>query len=411
MQKFQAFFKQIVANIEDYPLPLKRYLLLFLAILSIRLCLEFFANHRLFRFEDVLHIGLWFIFIVGAFMLQLHLFSKVKIEQIVKLVVCCFSIALTAPIIDLLISQGKFSKMNYLSVNSYTDIAWSYLTIGGASLNRGATIGIRIEIVLLVFASFNYMYLKTKSLLRTFIATFSIYTVLFLSGTVPFFMGKLNVLFQLTYGPDDQSSIYLLFTLDVLIFLFLAFRYNRKLIPFRFSIRSVVRIITSIGLIVLGAYLARKNYPTNWVLDPTTLYYFPLLAIVLVLLVAYESYGRSNHHSTNQFHLQNGLLILLLCTSACISFYTSFAVMLSWSSLFILYEKPLLFSSIPFLAALFNAFLMTSYLVIGYLTFDAPMVGIDSIVLLLTLIVSFSVNLGYYYLNQYIYKNKTARGI
>lgn len=155
MQKLQSFFKQTVDKIEDYPLPLKRYLLLFIAILSLRLCLEFFANYRLFQSDDVMHIGLWFLFIVQAFMVQLHLFSKVKVEQIVKLVVCCFSIALTAPLIDLVVSQGKFSKMNYLSVNSFSDIAWSYITIGGASLSRGATLGIRIEIVLLVIASFN----------------------------------------------------------------------------------------------------------------------------------------------------------------------------------------------------------------------------------------------------------------
>lgn len=411
MKKFQAFFKQIVAKIEDYPLPLKRYLLLFLAILAIRLCLEFFANNRLFRFEDVLHIGLWFIFIVGAFMLQLHAFSKVKIEQIVKLVVCCFSIALTAPIIDLLISQGKFSKMNYLSINSYADIAWSYVTIGGASLNRGATIGIRIEIVLLVLASFNYIYLKTRSVLRTIIGTLSIYTVLFLSGTIPFFMGKINELLHLTYSTNDQSSVYLLFTLDLLIFLIIAYRYNRKLIPFAFSTLSFVRTISALSLVVIGAYLARKNYPTNWLLDPTTLYYFPLLVILLALLFAYEKYGRSNQHLSDQFTIQNGILLLLFCTSACISFYTSFAVMLSWSLLFILYEKPLLFSSIPVLAALFRSFLMVTYLFIGYLTFGAPMVGIDSFVLFLTLIVSFSINLGYHYLNQYIYKNKTTQGL
>ena len=242
MRKIQAFFKQTVAQIEDYPLPLKRYLLLFIAILSLRLCLEFYANNRLFQANDVLHIGLWFLFIVQAFMVQLHLFSKVNVEQIVKLVVCCFSIALTAPIIDLVVSQGKFSKMNYLSVNSFSDIAWSYITIGGASLTRGATLGIRIEIVLLVIASFNYVYLKTGNIWRALAGTFSIYTILFLSGAIPYFLGKINTVFHLTYGPNDQSSSYLLFTLDILLFLFLAYRYNRKMISFKFDFSIIFRL-------------------------------------------------------------------------------------------------------------------------------------------------------------------------
>lgn len=405
MQKIQSFFKQTVAKIEDYPLPLKRYLLLFIAILSLRLCLEFYANNRLFQATDVMHIGLWFLFIVQAFMLQLHLFSKVNVEQIVKLVVCCFSIALTAPIIDLLISQGKFSKMNYLSVNSFSDIAWSYITIGGASLSRGATLGIRIEIVLLVIASFNYVYIKTGNFWRAMAGTFSIYTVLFLSGAIPYFLGKINTVFNLTYGVDDQSSSYLLFTLDIGLFLFLAYRYNRKMISFTFDFSIIFRLIGSLALIVFGAYLAKKSYPDNWILDPTTLYYFPLLAVVFFLLNVYENFGKQRLTKENgDFTLQNGLLLVLVCTSACISFHTLFAVLFTWGMLFFLYEKPLRFINIPYLSPLLQAGLMFGYLLIGFMAFRAPMVGMEISVIFFTLIVSFSIYLVMFYLNRYIYK-------
>lgn len=405
MQKIQSFFKQTVAKIEDYPLPLKRYLLLFIAILSLRLCLEFFANHRLFQADDVMHIGLWFLFIVQAFMLQLHLFSKANVEQIVKLVVCCFSIALTAPIIDLLVSQGKFSKMNYLSVNSFSDIAWSYITIGGASLSRGATLGIRIEIVLLVIASFNYVYLKTGNIWRALAGTLSIYTVLFLSGAIPYFLGKINTAFDLTYGANDQSSSYLLFTLDIALFLFLVYRYNRKMISFQFDFSLIFRIIGSISLVVLGAYLARTAYPTNWMLDPTTLYYFPLLAILLLILYTYENYGKQQLKSeAPDFTIQNGILLVLICISSCISFHTLFAVLFTWGMLFFLYEKPLRFINIPYLSPLLQAGLMFGYLLIGFMAFGAPMVGMDTSVIFITLIVSFSTYLVMFYINRYIYK-------
>ncbi len=405
MRKIQAFFKQTVAQIEDYPLPLKRYLLLFIAILSLRLCLEFYANNRLFQANDVLHIGLWFLFIVQAFMVQLHLFSKVNVEQIVKLVVCCFSIALTAPIIDLVVSQGKFSKMNYLSVNSFSDIAWSYITIGGASLTRGATLGIRIEIVLLVIASFNYVYLKTGNIWRALAGTFSIYTILFLSGAIPYFLGKINTVFHLTYGPNDQSSSYLLFTLDILLFLFLAYRYNRKMISFKFDFSIIFRIVGSIGLVVLGAYLARKAYPDNWMLDPTTLYYFPLLAILLLVFHTYENFSKQQLTTESRdFSIQNGLLLALVCISSCISFHTLFAVLFTWGMLFFLYEQPLRFIHVPYLSPLFQSGLMFGYLLIGFMAFNAPMVGMDSTVIFLTLIISFSIYLGIFYINRYIYK-------
>lgn len=397
MQKLQLLFQRTVRTIEDNPLPLKRYLLLFLAILVIRLCLEFFANQRLFRSEDVVHISLWFIFIVEAFMLQLHLFTKTDPARIIRLVVCCFSIALTAPIIDLVISQGKLSKMNYLSMHSLTDAAWSYVTIGGASLSRGATIGIRIEIVLLVLASFNYIYLKTKSLLRALLGTLSIYTVLFLSGAVPFFLGLINGLFHLTYGPDDQSSVYLLFTVDIALFLVLVLRLKQKTVPFLFSTLVLLRFVLSAGLVVLGALLARKQYPDSWHADPTTIYYFPLLLLIVCLLNYYDQYGRGRRPETPQrFNMQNGLFLVLLLTGWYVSFHTCFAVLLAWGIQFLLYEEPLRFMRIPYLSAVLQACLSCTFLLIGFQAFGAPMIGIATGIFFLVLIASFLIHLTAY---------------
>jgi hypothetical protein len=401
MQKFQVFFKRTVALIEEYPLPLHRYFFLFGAILGVRLCLEFFANHRLFRIDDVIHIGLWFLFIIEAFMLQLHLFSKVEVERIVKLVVCCFSIALTAPLIDLLVSQGKFSKMNYLTFHTNADILWSYLTVGGASLSRGATIGIRIEIVLLVLASFNYLYIKTGSLFRTLLGTWSIYTVLFLSGAVPFFLTMINDALHLTYGPEDQSSVCLLFTIDLLLFLVLALRHNRRIVPFRLSYGLLFRIVSTFGLVIFGVFLARRNYPDNWHPDPTTIWHFPLLALVVLLLIAYENYARSEREKS-AFLVGNVFLFLLVCTSACVSFHTCFATILAWGLIFFLYEQPLVFTRIPVLAQLIRAAQACACVFIGMMAFGSPMTGIGSTTLFAILSISFSIHLGYFYINRYI---------
>jgi len=393
MKQFQKLFKKIVDIIEGNTLPLKRYLFLFLAILSVRLCLEFFSNQRLFRAEDAIHIGLWFTFIVVAFMIQLHLFSGEKMEKIVRLVVCCFSIALTAPIIDLIVSQGKLSKMNYLSINSFSDIAYSYITIGGASLSRGATLGIRIEIVLLVFASFNYVYAKTGNILKSILGTFSIYTVLFLSGAIPFFLGKINDLLHLSYTPDDKSSIYLLFTLDLFFILFIVYRFKRKSVSFDITWQAIVRLVAAIGLIAYGGWLALKDYPMNWKLNPTTLYYFPLLIVLTGTLWLFDHFGRNNKFNSDHFGLQNGLFLVILSTSACISFYTCFAALIVWGLLFVLFEKPLRFKQIPVLSALFQATVSVGFLFVGYLTFGAPLIGFPTLLLFIVLFLSFSIHL------------------
>jgi hypothetical protein len=393
MRKIQTFFKETVSKIEDYPLPLRRYVLLFIALLSIRLCLEFFANQRLFKIEDVIHIGLWFIFIVLAFMIQLHFFSKVKMEHVIKLVVCCFTIALSAPIIDLIISQGKFSKMNYLSINSVGDFIWSYLTIGGASISRGATIGIRIEIILLVVASFNYILIKTGNVFRAVLGTVSIYTVLFLTGTIPYFIGKINALFQLSYGLNDQSSIYLIFTLDVILFLILVIRLDKKWMYFKLTSDFLFRILMTIIPLFIGAYFAREAYPNNWSLDPTSIYYFPLLFIVYLLMIKFESnlIVQSERLNGNNYQQQNGILILIFLTSACISFYTLFAVILGWAFLFLLYEEPFNVRRIPYFAEFLKSCWSSTFLFIGFMTFGGPMIGMELIHIIFSLMIAFSI--------------------
>ena len=161
-------------------------------------------------------------------MLQLNLFSGAPMQRVAKLVVVSFTIALTAPIIDLILRGGVGAKMNYLAINSWQDVFYAYITVGGASLSRGATMGIRIEIILLVIASFNYLRIKTKSILRAILGTICIYTVLFLSGTVPRLLGWVVDNFGLTYQPDDQSTVLFILCLDLLLVFFILLRHSGK---------------------------------------------------------------------------------------------------------------------------------------------------------------------------------------
>jgi hypothetical protein len=401
MKRFQLFFKNISERIENYPLALPRYIALFIALLSIRLCLEFFANHRLFNADDVLHIGLWFSFIVLAFILQLQYFSKTSIDKIIKLVVCCFSIALSAPIIDLIVSQGKFSKMNYLSINSTSDIVKAYFSIGGASLTRGATIGIRIEIILLVLASFNYIYIRTNNFLRAILGTTSIYTVLFLTGVIPFFIGQLNAFFGLTYGQNDQSSIYLLFTLDLILVLILLLKLKPDVIKIHFNWSFILHLF-SIGIpLLVGIWIARFDYPKNWTLNPTTIYFFPLLIVLTFILAIYTAdMQKMVTHGKRQL-FQNSLIVLLFAVGAILSFQTLFALFLVWSINFVLYEQPCECYKYKWFSSILNAFLTLAIVMFSFISFGAPMVGFNKLYILAILIISFSSSLGFSKLKHY----------
>lgn len=379
LKRLQQLFLTLTGRIEADPTPVGRYFLLFLAILALRLTLEFFSSHRLFSLADVLHIGLWFAMIVQAFLLQLHWFSGESITKVTRLSVVGFTIALTAPIIDLLISGGKGAKMNYLAINDWHDVLWAYLTAGGSSLTRGATLGIRIEIGLLVLASANYIYLKRQRLLPAILGAWSIYTVLFISGTIPKLLGLLVDGFGLTYGPEDQSTLLLLLTMD-LILLFLAFWRHAPRIMIS-SLRQLPFGILALGaaLFGLGALLAHQQYPANWTLNPTTLFHFPLLVGIMVAIGMLLAMLKQASYPPA---LRNGTGLLILIMGLAISERVLFGVAGLWGVIFLFGEAPLRLGKIILLRQVMLAAGLGISALMGFMLMGGPMVGFPATTLL-----------------------------
>jgi hypothetical protein len=379
LNRIQALFMRLVRLVEEHPAPLRRFFQLYFAILAVRLCLEFFSSHRLFTMADVLHISLWFIFIVLAFLLQLHLFSGEGITKVTKLVVVGFTIALTAPIIDLIFSGGVGAKMNYLSVNSWRDVAYAYVTLGGPSLSRGATLGIRIEIILLVIASFNYVRTKRGSILWGMASALSIYTVLFVSGTVPQLLGWIVAEWHLEYGPDDQSTLLLLLCLDTLLL-------GIGLICY--APRQVGRILFhvpwgTVGIagihLAIGAGLALRAYPGIWQLNPTTLFGFPLLlalgTAMATLLGLQALQMRDLSPGLQAERARDFLVAASLGIGFAISERVVFVVAVIWGTLYLLNESPLRLRRTPLLRNLLETMALLAVALLGFSMFGGPMVG------------------------------------
>lgn len=391
MKRIQALFVKLVALVEENPTPIQRYFGLFLALLAVRLCLEFFSSHRLFTTADILHIGLWFVFIVSAFLLQLHLFSGQSVIRITKLVVVGFSIALTAPIIDLILHGGVGAKMNYLSISSWQDAVFSYLTIGGASLSRGATLGIRIEIVMLVIASFNYVRIKRNSLLWGLGAAVSIYTVLFISGTIPKFLGWLVGTLQLSYEPDDQSTLLLLLTIDLILLGIILWRYN----PAGFStlLRKGAnwRRLPALWMFIWGARLGIQHYPEGWKLNPTTLFWGPiliLLAVVWMGMVGLQNWcGQAPVFSHGNQRKRIFLILLALGLGFALGERAVFLVGVLIALQMLLYEPPLHLAKFPLTLNLLESMLLSGFAIFGFVVFGGPMVGFPHGALLTVLLV------------------------
>ena len=377
--RFQPLFEQITTKVENNPTGFGSYLRLFFALLALRLALEFFSSQRLFTLDDIIHIGLWFIFIVLAFLLQLHLFSGENILKISKLVITFFVIALVAPLIDLLFYQGQGAKMNYLSLNNWHQAAWSYVTMGGSNFNRGATLGIRVEIFLLVLACFNYVRTKRQSMFIGLIAAWSIYTILFLSGTIPVLLGLLIDEIGLQYQNNDQSTILLLLTFDLLLLFIVLHRFSSVFLTKLFEHVKPGPLMLAILYLSIGVTLARIQYGENWSLTPTTLFWFPLgigLSLCFIVLVFARKIKTYTIESVDKKPIiNNTALIILIIGSSFISYQCFFTTLLSWSIIYIYYEKPFELFKIIFVRNIIIGLLFTSFAIIGFCTFRGPMTG------------------------------------
>jgi len=378
IDKIQMLFEHISEKVENNQTPFSRYIQLFFALLSIRLALEFFSSSRLFNMNDIIHIGLWFIFIVFAFLLQLHFFSGVDIIKIAKLVITFFTVALTAPIIDMFIFGGSGAKMNYLDLSNWQQVVWSYITIGGANFNRGATPGIRIEIILLVVACFNYIRTKQKSIVLGLIGAWSIYTILFLSGAIPVILGIVVNIWQLQYQHGDQSTILLLFSADIFLFFVAMYRYKSDFLLK--IIRSVdyKTVLLALFYFSIGIMLASQKYPNNWQLTPTTLFWFPLLiglGCCFVILFSVQNISTKSASPDAGFVIKDISLIFIIIISLIISTNTFFISMMIWGLMFLLFETPLQVNDIPVFRHIMFGLLFISVALCGFCTFGAPMIG------------------------------------
>ena len=282
-----AWFRSTARRIENIDAPFPRFVALFFALLGIRLCLEFFSSQRLYTADDVVHIGLWFSFVVLAFMALLQASTGESMIRTARLAIVCYVFSWSAPIIDLLVHRGIPARMNYIAINDAGDFLLAYFTFGGPSLMRGATIGIRIEIACLVIACFLYVHGKRGSVWRAALAALAIYSMLFATGAIPYLLGLVIGALGLSYGANDQSTVLLLYCLNAGLLSHVVMRQHPEL---RRCVRAQVRWLAVVGgaaAFVVGAGWACSAYPGNVALNPTTLFWAFMLPWMLLAFVVW----------------------------------------------------------------------------------------------------------------------------
>lgn len=286
--RIAAFFQQAVSNFENKSTPLSWYVLTFFAAVSMRNMLEIFSTKcPVGNLQHVFyHYYISWILLALGIILLLQIMTGEKGDTAARIVLPLFLILLMAPAIDLMISGGKGFKIDYLY--SKDDLITCFFTFFGPLGEKGVSIGMRIEISIVLIITFAYCRLKRLSRLKSLATSFLLYCLIFLWGASPWFLLQYYKLLNIysaikaynSYSVSNHNSFFLVWIFIAIIWIL--WRSKPHLVkilagnirPYRIAHYLLMIII---GLVV-GRFDVRQLVAGSWI--------FHLLFMTISLVLA-----------------------------------------------------------------------------------------------------------------------------
>ena len=178
--------RDIIEKIENIKISFGYSILIFCFAIFLRAFFENFININnlgmLTDFTDIfLHFPIWFLTVFVGISFIISFFTKKPISKIFKLVSLSSFIIISPVIIDIIFYHHKIGYM-YV-VGNWMEIMKHYFTFFFSSNAVG--VGIKTEIIIVFIAIFSYVYLQTKSLLKSILAAWLSYTIIFCMIILP----------------------------------------------------------------------------------------------------------------------------------------------------------------------------------------------------------------------------------
>lgn len=378
------YFSKIITSLENSKTSLLGLMLTFLFSITIRNFLEQFSDSTIMQPFIFMHYTLYFISVAMGLILQLYFFTHIEIKKITKVVLACSLIIVLAPILDLIISKGAGFNISYLIPGIHHNLIYRYFTLGGDCELGGATPGIKIEVVLILIASFIYLYNKNIKILKNIFYTIIIYSTIYMYLILPFILGLIFKGYknETIFKDEIISKIYLIFCLIQLIIIFYICNKNyfsailKDLRPFRilhYEFMFLFGII--IGLKKLNLSIQIDNI-LNFILIPVSIVLAGLFAIVINNFEDLEIDKISNPKRPiilktidPEIYLKIGWfsLILALIVSATANFTAFFIILLVTGNYYLYSAGPFRFKRLLLLSKLFISANSLAFVLLGYL--------------------------------------------
>lgn len=164
-----------------------QWLAAFVGIIWIRIFLEGFSSPSMTGYfqTDIYALTHYTIFFFAAVLTSIVVIGgllRLPIVPMTRAVIFILPILWLPPLIDL--TYGG-AQMTYLYTPSFRALFIDYATYFGPLTDGGATLGLRIEIAILIVLFGGYVYLHTKSVAKALTGAWLQYTLVFLFGSLP----------------------------------------------------------------------------------------------------------------------------------------------------------------------------------------------------------------------------------
>ena len=396
-------------------------------ILMVRFFLESLSNPSLSGMvasdaPTLVHYFLFFLSVGLALMLLLQFVLPTWKKASPQLILLGLSITSLPPIIDWVISGGKGLVMTYL-IKSPADTILSFLTFFGTDIFHGATIGIRVEVAIVIIGVGFIVYCVRKRIAMALFAMVMTYMIIFVAGSMPGIIAAIASLVgdrSSTAVQFIQSSVLDSVTLSNNIHSTLRYATLVRMmeIGFDFLIGRVFYIITIglslawfftnykeqvrsifsnlrpervghyIFLVLLGVLIAyrQSSFVLNWndwlsLLILLLAFFFSCMYAISVNDVADVDIDNISNKgrpipsgAISQYEMSTvGILFLVSALVAgYLSGYFAFFCILAFNALYYIYSAPLTrFKRVPGLSAFIIGLCCLSAVLAGYFTFSS----------------------------------------
>jgi 4-hydroxybenzoate polyprenyltransferase len=202
-----------IKKIENSPITFWQAVLLIYIAVFFREFLENYANF--FNFSHIagvidtfFHLPFWFSAVFLLVFIILNFLTGEKIEKISRLGAIFSFAIITPPILDLIINKGDSIFYVFLT-GSFSDLFNLYFSFFQKISNGsyGATIGLKIEIIVGMASLGYYIFQKKKNILYSTIGVILFYSTIFIFASLPVFIFGAHNLFTDSKQPVNYENV------------------------------------------------------------------------------------------------------------------------------------------------------------------------------------------------------------